>query len=106
MKTENPIAFKEWAVIVNAFRQGKQILILRKGGIREETVDFQVEHNEFFLFPTYEHQNKADLKSELPSAPTELRTELHRDFEAVIRQKPSLDRSEERRVGKESRSRW
>ncbi len=62
MQKENNIAFKEWASIVHALAQGKQILILRKGGIREENGEFQVEHNEFFLFPTYEHQNKEDLK--------------------------------------------
>ena len=64
MKSEQSIAFKEWASIVNALAQGKQILILRKGGIREDSGEFQVEHDEFFLFPTYEHQNKSDLKVE------------------------------------------
>lgn len=63
MQKENHIAFKEWASVVSALARGKQILILRKGGIREEGGEFQVEHNEFFLFPTYEHQNKEDLKS-------------------------------------------
>lgn len=67
MKTENRIAFKEWAVVTEALRAGKQILILRKGGIREERGDFQVEHDEFFLFPTYEHQNPGDLKPEFHS---------------------------------------
>ena len=62
MKKENHIAFKEWAAIVQALSEGKQILIIRKGGIREETGEFQLEHNEFFLFPTFEHQNPEDLK--------------------------------------------
>ncbi len=62
MQKENHIAFKEWASIVGALAQGKQILILRKGGVREKSGEFQIEHNEFFLFPTYEHQNKEDLK--------------------------------------------
>ncbi|MBI1978346.1 MAG: DUF1802 family protein [Candidatus Omnitrophica bacterium] len=64
MQTENQIAFKEWASIVNALASGDQILILRKGGIREDGGDFRVEHDEFFLFPTYEHQNRMDLKPE------------------------------------------
>ena len=64
IKNENHIAFKEWASIVGALSEGKQILILRKGGIREESGEFLVEHGEFFLFPTYEHQNKSDLKPE------------------------------------------
>ena len=64
IQTENHIAFKEWASVVGALAKGDQILILRKGGIREDGGEFQAEHNEFFLFPTYEHQNKADLKPE------------------------------------------
>lgn len=64
MKKENQIAFKEWASIVQALSEGKQILIIRKGGIREETGEFKLEHQEFFLFPTYEHQNPEDLKPE------------------------------------------
>ena len=64
MQIENHIAFKEWSSVVNALAKGRQILILRKGGIREDSGEFQVEHDEFFLFPTYEHQNKADLKPE------------------------------------------
>ncbi len=62
MKSENQIAFKEWAAVVNTLAEGKQILIVRKGGIREEGGEFQVEHNEFFLFPTFEHQKIEDLK--------------------------------------------
>ena len=67
MKSENQIAFKEWAAVVNALAEGKQILIVRKGGIREEGGEFQVEHNEFFLFPTFEHQKVEDLKPEAHS---------------------------------------
>lgn len=77
MRAENHIAFKEWASVVNALAQGKQILILRKGGIREEGGEFRAEHGEFFLFPTYEHQNKADLK-----------VEAHHDLDMVIQTKP------------------
>lgn len=62
--TNKPIALKEWAVAVNALRDGKQILILRKGGIVEETRDFQVESHDFYLYPTYEHQKKELMKDE------------------------------------------
>ncbi len=78
MEKENQIAFKEWAAIVRALSEGKQILIVRKGGIREEGGEFTVEHNEFFLFPTFEHQKYEDLK---PSARTYL--------EKVISEKPA-----------------
>ena len=52
------IAFKEWAVIVNALSCGEQILILRKGGISEGRGGFQMEHPEFLLFPTLFHQQR------------------------------------------------
>ena len=51
-----PIAFKEWAVTVRALAEGEQLLTLRKGGIREENKHFEVEHERFFLYPTFDHQ--------------------------------------------------
>ncbi len=56
MQPSNHIAFKEWAVVVDALGQGEQVLILRKGGIREERGQFQVDHREFWLFPTQYHE--------------------------------------------------
>ena len=58
----NPIAFKEWASVVEVLGRGEQILILRKGGIHEKGKKFDVAQPEFFLFPTFEHQNPGDLK--------------------------------------------
>lgn len=58
MNMEQAVALKEWAVIIQALLQGKQHLLLRKGGIREETRDFRLQNEEFYLFPTYEHQKK------------------------------------------------
>src|SRR3954470_8187002 len=52
------IAFKEWAVIVDALGTGRQILILRKGGISEGRGGFQVDQKEFLLFPTLFHQQR------------------------------------------------
>ena len=51
-----PIAFKEWAVTVRALAEGEQLVTLRKGGIREENKHFEVEHDRFFLYPTFDHQ--------------------------------------------------
>ena len=59
------IAFKEWAIVVDAFGRGEQILILRKGGIAEGRGGFQVEHPEFLFFPTLFHQQR---ESVLPQA--------------------------------------
>lgn len=50
------VALKEWAVAIRALREGRQILLLRKGGIREEGGEFEVQARNVLLFPTYEHQ--------------------------------------------------
>jgi hypothetical protein len=49
-------AFKEWAVVCRALAEGRQIVILRKGGIAEGPRGFEVTDRQFFLFPTYLHQ--------------------------------------------------
>ena len=54
--TSLAIAFKEWAVICNALAEGRQSLILRKGGIVEPDGVFRVEHDRFWLYPTFTHQ--------------------------------------------------
>ena len=51
-----PIALKEWAVTVRALAEGEQLVALRKGGIREDDKHFEVEHDQFFLYPTFDHQ--------------------------------------------------
>ncbi|HEX8066051.1 MAG TPA: DUF1802 family protein [Thermoleophilaceae bacterium] len=51
-----PVAFKEWAVTVRALAEGEQLVTLRKGGIREENRHFEIEHDRFFLYPTFDHQ--------------------------------------------------
>src|SRR4028119_281534 len=51
-----PTAFKEWAVTVRALAEGEQLITLRKGGIRESDKHFCVEHERFFLYPTFDHQ--------------------------------------------------
>ena len=64
MLETNRTAFKEWASVVEVLGRGRQILILRKGGIHEKGKRFDVAHGEFFLFPTFEHQDSKDLKPE------------------------------------------
>jgi hypothetical protein len=53
-----PIAFKEWAVTVRALAEGEQLITLRKGGIREPDKHFALEHERFFLYPTFDHQRE------------------------------------------------
>src|SRR5438270_7845139 len=55
-------AFKEWAVICRALAEGRQALILRKGGVAETSGDFRLEHTRFWLFPTYTHQQRGGIK--------------------------------------------
>ncbi|OBZ13399.1 hypothetical protein A7975_11135 [Bacillus sp. FJAT-26390] len=61
---EQPVALKEWAVSVKALAEGQQIIIMRKGGIIEETRDFQLMSPKFYLMPAYEHQKKHLLKEQ------------------------------------------
>jgi hypothetical protein len=56
-------AFKEWAVICRALAEGRQALILRKGGIAEAAGEFRLEHTRFWLFPTYVHQQRDGIKA-------------------------------------------
>jgi len=56
MQPSSNIAFKEWAVVVDALGHGEQVLILRKGGIREDRGQFHVDYGEFWLFPTQYHE--------------------------------------------------
>ena len=73
------IALKEWAVTVQALAEGRQVLLLRKGGIHEEGKNFRVIHPEFLLYPTYEHQQEDLLKSEYHPDLRQLLAESPRD---------------------------
>jgi hypothetical protein len=54
------LALKEWAVAIEALGTGRTALIIRKGGIREESKRFELRYDECLLFPSFEHQ-QADL---------------------------------------------
>lgn len=53
---------KEWAIVCKALEEGRQVILLRKGGIMEYKYGFEVKHSNFFLYPTYEHQSKESLQ--------------------------------------------
>lgn len=57
-------ALKEWNVAVNALEQGQTIVLLRKGGIREQAGQFNVTDKQVLLYPTFEHQKPGLLKPE------------------------------------------
>jgi hypothetical protein len=63
MQDQNHFALKEWAIILKALSEGRQILLLRKGGLLEKNARFKVEHTEFFIYPTYLHQQRRGIVS-------------------------------------------
>jgi hypothetical protein len=65
LPTKLDIALKEWAVVCQALETGRQVMLLRKGGILESRTGFEVEHPQFLLFPTYLHQSLNQLKPEV-----------------------------------------
>jgi hypothetical protein len=81
----NPLqqALKEWAVICRALAEGRQALLLRKGGIAERGGAFEIEHRRFWLFPTYVHQQKDGI---VPEAAALLeQSEAERPPQGVVR---------------------
>lgn len=64
MLPANRIALKEWAVVVRALIEGRQMVLLRKGGTDDPSGEFRLEHKEFFLYPTFEHQNRKFIRPE------------------------------------------
>ena len=70
-------ALKEWATVVNALENGDQTVLLRKGGILEDSSGFVVESEKFFLFPTFEHQEKIHVKPQ-----------FHKHLEDALKNKP------------------
>ena len=64
------IAFKEWAVVVDALGQGEQTIILRKGGIHDPGAQIAIDHGSFWLFPTQFHETE---RSIIPSKRPALR---------------------------------
>lgn len=58
------VAFKEWAGVCDALAEGRQSLILRKGGIAEGPRGFIPEHATFWLYPTRVHEAEQGLRHE------------------------------------------
>jgi hypothetical protein len=49
-------ALKEWDVVCEALGSGRQVIVIRKGGIAEGKDGLRFEHTEFALLPTFFHQ--------------------------------------------------
>lgn len=80
--SECGVAFKEWAGICEALTEGRQSLILRKGGIAERPGGFVPEQSLFWLYPTRVHEAEQGLRTprnpqlvrDLPADVVEVRT--------------------------------
>jgi hypothetical protein len=55
-------ALKEWSAVVHALLDGRQLVLLRKGGIGEKR--FEVAAQEFLLFPTVAHSHAERVRPE------------------------------------------
>ena len=65
------VGFKEWALVCEALGRGDQTILLRKGGIAEGRDWFGFRHSEFFLFPTFFHEQIGKVRmanEEIPEA--------------------------------------
>ncbi|KRE46270.1 DUF1802 family protein [Paenibacillus sp. Soil522] len=80
---QQPIALKEWAVSVKALAEGQQIIIMRKGGIIEETRDFHLISPTFYLMPAFEHQKKHLLKEQYEGALDETLVDWSPNMETI-----------------------
>lgn len=73
-------ALKEWAIVCKGLEEGRQTILLRKGGIMERKHGFELRHNDFYMFPTYEHQSSDLLQQEYADR-----------FESILQDKPLDD---------------
>ena len=60
---ETSHALKEWAIVGQALAQSRQIVLLRKGGLLDEDGHFALEHSQFWLLPTWLHQERGLVKT-------------------------------------------
>jgi hypothetical protein len=63
------VGFKEWAIVCEALGRGEQTILLRKGGIAEGREGFGFRYSEFFLFPTFFHEQVEKVRSRNPQIP-------------------------------------
>ena len=57
------IGLKEWAIVCKALGRGRQSIIVRKGGLAEGRGGFSFRHREFFLFPTWFHEQPEKVRA-------------------------------------------
>ncbi|HEY8339421.1 MAG TPA: DUF1802 family protein [Egibacteraceae bacterium] len=63
--TVTTLALKEWSAVAHALLDGRQTLLLRKGGIHEKSFDLAVaDGDRFVLFPTVAHSHAERVRPE------------------------------------------
>ncbi|HEX8236896.1 MAG TPA: DUF1802 family protein [Abditibacteriaceae bacterium] len=77
------VALKEWGVTCRALAEGRQIVLLRKGGLLDEDGVFHLEYSRFYLQPTALHQDESLVKP------------AHRDLFAAARQERATGENRE-----------
>ena len=65
------IAYKEWALLCASMLRGETSLIFRKGGIAEGRDGFRFQHQRFFIFPTFFHEQADRLRIDVPMVESE-----------------------------------
>jgi len=83
------VGFKEWALVCEALGRGEQTVLLRKGGIAEGRDGFGFRHSEFFLFPTFFHEQVVKVRTAGAQIP------VAREGEIEIRYFAKLEASKE-----------
>ncbi|MDT5204386.1 MAG: hypothetical protein QOD34_1022 [Mycobacterium sp.] len=71
-------ALKEWSAVVHALLDGRQQVLLRKGGIGEKRFDITVAR-EFLLFPTVAHSHAERVRPEFHQLVTEAEPDSRED---------------------------
>ena len=75
---------KEWAIVCEAMGRGEQSVIVRKGGIAEGRAGFAFRHSEFFLFPTFFHEQVGKVRTTKAEIPEQNRGEIEIGFFAKV----------------------
>ncbi len=78
------VGFKEWALVCATLGEGRQSVLVRKGGIAEGREGFQFRHREFFLFPTFFYEQLGRTRLEETDLPAQLPNEIKIRFFARI----------------------
>lgn len=90
------IAYKEWSGVCRALGEGRQTILLRKGGIAEGPHGFRPEYPAFWLYPTRLHESQQGLRDEeapsVPSDPPTPEGSLDLDLLAVVESVAWVDR--------------